>query len=198
GFPFRKYALMPPPQVAKRDVYGVFAGVIETDSVQRIVAQLTKLTHPGAMVDCIHFMLHSPGGQVPDGIALHNFFRNFTLKLILYNGGNVSSAAVIAFLGAKERRASVYAMFGIHRCSLELEHGYPATDLQHLVNTMLAEDERTEAIFRRAGLKLTDAQWADFANNKDLMFTAKDVVEMGFVQEIAEFSPPAGTVLFTV
>jgi citrate lyase beta subunit len=67
-----------------------------------------------------------------------------------------------------------------------------------LANMMLIQDEQTAAIFRRAGLKLTDAQWAAFTNNQDLAFSAKEALEVGFVQEIAEFTPPPGTTLFTL
>jgi ATP-dependent protease ClpP protease subunit len=185
-------------QPLKRVAYGVFTGEITEDAVQRITSKLIQFTHPQAAIESIHLLFHSTGGQVRDGVALHNFFQAFPLDLILYNGGEVGSAAVSAFLGARQRRASIHSAFAIHRSFMVISDGKPASDLQQLVNMMLIQDEQTVAIFRKAGVKLTDAQWADFTNNKDLPFSAKEAKETGFVQEIVEFSPPPGTTLFSL
>ncbi len=52
--------------------------------------------------------------------------------------------------------------------------------------------------FARPGLKLTNEQWADFGNDKDLILSASEALEGAIVQGIAEFNPPAGTVLFPI
>jgi ATP-dependent Clp protease, protease subunit len=183
---------------SKRSVYGVFTGSIDTEAVQRISQQLVKFTDPRTAIESVHLLLHSPGGQIPDGVTLHNFFKAFPLKLTLYNAGNVDSAAVLAFLGAKDRRASRHAMFTIHRCSMTIDHGNCAADLHQLVKMMRLEDDRTEAIYRASNLRLTDEHWADFTNNKNLSFSAETALSIGLVQEIAEFSPPLGTTLFSL
>jgi ATP-dependent protease ClpP protease subunit len=157
-----------------------------------------SFTHPSHGVDSIHILIHSPGGSIPDGISLYNFLRAFPLNLILYNGGNVNSSAVRAFLGAKKRRASPHATFAIHRASFTIEEGRYATDLLRLANGLMVEDERTKAIYREAGLQLTEAQWADLDNNKTLTFTAQAALTSGFIQEVAEFSPPPKTILFAL
>jgi hypothetical protein len=100
------------------------------------------------------------------------------MELVLYNGGEVGSAAVSAFLGARQRRASNHAAFAVHRSYMKVERA-SATYLQQLASMMLIQDEQTVAIFREAGLKLTDAQWTDFTNNRDLAFSAKDALEVG-------------------
>jgi ATP-dependent protease ClpP protease subunit len=179
-------------------VYGVFAGSIDTEAAQRIIRCLAKFTDPRTGVGCIHILMHSPGGQIPEGVTLHNFFKVFPLKLILYNSGNVDSAAVLAFLGAKERRASTYATFAIHRSHVTMEHPHTASNVQHVADMMLIEDERTEAIYRGSGLALTAAHWQEFKNNETVTFSAKEALVLGFVQEISEFSPPPGTTLFAL
>jgi ATP-dependent Clp protease protease subunit len=148
---------------------------------------------------CIHLLIHSLGGQipdgVPDGVILHNFFKAFPHKLILYNGGNVDSAAVLAFLGARERRASAYATFTIHRSIFTFDGPQNAAALQELADKALVEDRRTEAILR-AGITLTDAEWAAFTDYKDVRFSAEDALRVGLIQQIADFSPPPRTTLF--
>jgi ATP-dependent protease ClpP protease subunit len=180
-----------------KTVYGVFTGPIDAEIVRRITTQLIRFTNPHAGIRSIHLLFHSSGGEVRDGVILHNFFQAFPLELVLYNGGEVGSAAVSAFLGARQRRASSHAAFAIHRGCMAVERA-SASYLQELANMMLIQDEQTVAIFRKADLKLTEAQWADFTNNKDLAFSAKEALEVGFIQEIAEFSPPPGTPLFSL
>ncbi len=138
-------------QQTRRTVYGAFARLIDTDTANRIITTMSQFTNPRAMVESVHLLLHSPGGQIPDGVAIYNFFRAFPLPLTVYNCGTVSSAAVLAFLGARARRASAHATFGIHKCSMTFEKGAPASDLQRFVKLTMLEDARTEAIFRAAG-----------------------------------------------
>src|SRR5882757_1928054 len=145
--------------------YGVFTGQIDSEAVRRIIRNLNLFIAPGAPPGfCIHLLMHSLGGEVPNGVILHNFFKSFPLKLILYNGGNVDSAAVLAFLGARERRASTYATFTVHRSIVTLAGPLHAMDLQQLAENALVEDQRTEAIIRASGIKLTNTQWSDFMN----------------------------------
>ena len=174
--------------------YGIFTGPIDGAAVQRIIAALTSLTDPRVAPEYFHLFLHSPGGEIPEGIALHNFFKAFPLPLILYNCGSVDSAAALAFLGAKERRASAYATFTIHKCAMSVAYAQPASTLQEYVDAMLTQDERANAIYRQSGLKLTTAHWDQLTDNKNLTFSAKEAMDIGFVQEIAEFSPPPGAI----
>jgi ATP-dependent protease ClpP protease subunit len=178
----------------KPNFYGIFTGPIDTEAVQRITHGLTRLTDPRVAPESFHLFLHSPGGEVPEGIALHNFFKAFPLRLVLYNCGAVHSAAALAFLGAKERRASTYATFAIHKCAMSVAYPWPASQMQECVNALLVQDKRAEAIYRETSLALTETHWKELANNKTLMFSAKEAVEIGFAQEIAEFSPPKGAI----
>jgi ATP-dependent Clp protease, protease subunit len=179
---------------SKRTCYAIFTGPIDSAAVQRITNALTELTDPRVAPESIHLFLHSPGGDVPEGIALHNFFRAFPLRLVLYNCGAVDSAAALAFLGAKERRASTHATFAIHKCAMSIAYPWPASQMQECVNALLIQDKRAEAIYRETGLGLTETHWNELANNKTLIFSAKEAVEIGFAQEIAEFSPPGGAI----
>jgi ATP-dependent protease ClpP protease subunit len=116
--------------------------------------------------------------------------------LILYNCGNVDSAAALAFLGAKERRASTYATFTLHRCAMSIAYAQPAARMKEYVEAMLIQDGMAESIYRQVGLKLTAAHWDKLADNDNLTFSAKEAMEIGLVQQIEEFRPPSGSVLF--
>ena len=71
-----------------------------------------------------------------------------------------------------------------------LSGGYPYFFRMRLTIT------RTETILRNH-IALTDEQWQRL-NYENLTFNANDSVAIGFAQEVAEFTPPAGSKLFTV
>jgi ATP-dependent Clp protease protease subunit len=97
------------------DAYGVFCGQIDQAALQRIFQNLSLATNPALNIKSVHLLFQSSGGFVGDGVCLYNFFRSFPVDLTLYNVGSVLSIATIAYLGAKTRKASARAMFGIHR-----------------------------------------------------------------------------------
>jgi ATP-dependent Clp protease protease subunit len=43
-------------------------------------------------------LVQSTGGFVGDGIAIYNYLRNVPIEIIAYNGGMVSSIAVLVFI----------------------------------------------------------------------------------------------------
>jgi ATP-dependent Clp protease protease subunit len=132
-------------------------------------------------------MFQSHGGFIGDGIALYNFYRAFTTPLTLYNTGSVDSIAVIAFLGAKDRKVSKYATFMIHRSHRTMQAA-TAWQLEEAAASLRIDDARTEAILR-AHITLDDTQWKAL-NYNDLTFNAEQAVEIGMADEIAEFVPP--------
>src|SRR5215217_2667776 len=52
----------------------------------------------------VHMLFQSNGGTVCDGVCLYNFFRSLPISLTLYNTGSVAPVAVVAYLGAHERK----------------------------------------------------------------------------------------------
>lgn len=173
-------------------IYAVFAGVIDQAAVQRIFQGVAGAMGNG--VDHIHLLFQSFGGAVGDGVCLYNFFRALPIDLTLYNVGSVSSAATTAYLGAKKRKTSAYATFMVHKVQA-IPQSATTDRLQSLTQSVIADDERTEAILRQH-LKLTEEQWA-VHRNADLWLTAKEAVSCGLA-EIGDFSPPAQSRIFNV
>jgi ATP-dependent Clp protease protease subunit len=172
------------------EIYVVFCGAIDQNSTQQFFKGLVGATTQD--VKQIHILFQSTGGTVSDGIALYNFFRSLSVELTLYNAGQVSSAALTAYLGAKNRKVSEYASFMIHRTTspaIALE----GRKLRAMTESVFLDDERTEAILRKH-LVMPDEKWAALEHN--LWLTAKDAVKYGVADEIAEFAPPLGTRLF--
>lgn len=186
----------PVPQQAKplNEVYGLFAGNIDQAAVARIgnaaaIASSNNVTH-------VHLAIQTLGGSVSDGIALFNIFRQFPTPLTLYNIGSVSSAGVVAFLGAPNRLASPLSTFMIHR-TVSPPFGANTERLNSIARSVVLDDERIEAAFSAAGLKITEEQRA-IHRVADLWFSADESVAANISTAVGEFAPPKGTQLFFV
>lgn len=174
------------------EVYAVFCGSIDQGSVQKIFNGLT--TAIAQNVKEVHVLFQSLGGGVGDGISLYNFFAALTIDLTLYNVGQVSSAALIAYLGAKKRKTSAYASFMTHRTT------GPATAMEAgrmkaTAESIALDDQRTEAILRKH-ITMPDDKWARLDDG--LWFSAEEAVKFGVADGIAEFAPPPGSKIFNI
>lgn len=177
----------------KNEVYGFFAGVIDQQAVQRICNGIAVASSNN--VDHIHLLMQSTGGHPGDGICLYNLFRNLNTGLTVYNCGQISSIATLAYLGARNRKTSAHATFMIHRTYAN-PVGATSDRLQSVTQTLLLDDQRTEAILREA-LELTDDQWTSH-KYQELWLSAADAIKCKLATEIGEFAPPIGQKLFSL
>jgi ATP-dependent protease ClpP protease subunit len=127
---------------------------------------------------------------------LYNFLRSMSaLDVSLYNSGQVASAAVIAYLGAKRRVASKSSIFMLHR-----SHNSPqfatASKMEKMAANLTLDDKRTEDILK-AHVKMPDELWKQL-ENYDLYLTGEDAVKFGVATELGDFAPPAGTQIYKV
>lgn len=178
---------------APEEAHAVFCGGIEQATSQKVVTSLTA--GMAAKIKHVHVLFQSAGGYVGDGVFLYNLFRSMPIEVTLYNGGQLSSAAVVAFLGAKRRKTLKNATFMIHR-STQTTQFATSTKLQHLAKGLILDDERTEAILREH-IKMPDELWTEL-NFHDLYLSGAEAVKFGIADEIAEFSPPAGVQVFNL
>lgn len=106
-------ATPPTPPVIPEIVYAAFCGDIAQATAAKVVAGLTNAM--GAKSKHVHLLFQTAGGYVGDGVFLYNFFRAVPIELTLYNVGQISSAGIIAYLGAKHRKTTRNATFMLHR-----------------------------------------------------------------------------------
>jgi ATP-dependent protease ClpP protease subunit len=186
------FNVQPAPTVPP-DVYAFFVGPIDNGAVQRLMNNIGAAQGNGHVH--VHLLFHSPGGAPSDGIALYNFFRALTIDLTLYNVGSVASAAVTAYLGAKNRKTSKYGSFMIHKTFINPVQA-TAEKLKATSQSLQLDDTRTEGILK-GKTKLTAEQW-EVHRNGDLWLSADEALAAGIATQIAEFAPPAGYRIFTV
>ena len=176
-----------------KEVWGIFCGGINQDSAQKISNTMSVASNGG--VEHIHLLFQSTGGTINEGIYLHNLFESLPLKLTLYNAGQVSSIAAIAYLGAQGRKASAGAVFMLHKGTNSAQSATSAV-LGELSKALAIDDGRTEAILR-SHLTLPKSLWAKHKHH-DLYLSSPDAVRYGIAQEIADFSPPFGSKIFNI
>jgi len=80
------------------EVYGVFCGGINQDNANKLCSTMAVCMNN--KVEHVHLLFQSLGESVSDGIFLHSFFKSLPIQLTLYNAGQVSSSATVAYLGA--------------------------------------------------------------------------------------------------
>jgi ATP-dependent Clp protease protease subunit len=152
----------------KKSAYLVFSALIDQLAVQRFFAILAGATQEG--YNDVHLLLQTMGGNIPDGICLYNFFQSLeSVELSIYNGGNVSSAGVIAYLGGDNRFVSATGAFMIHRSSATFQ-GANSDVVQARVASLVIDDERVESIINDH-VTLTPEQLA-IHKYSDLWFSA--------------------------
>ena len=183
----------PPTPKLPSEVYAVFCDNINTESTKKIFNGFT--TAMSNKVEKVHLIFQSNGGFVGDGIALYNFFRALTLELTIYNVGQISSIAVVAYLGAKRRKTGAHTMFMMHRTKSPAQ---PATAIQlkGVAKSLAIDDERMVAILSEH-VTLLNGKWVDL-DDHDFYFSGEEAVKTGIAHEIGEFSPPPGTQIWSL
>ena len=176
-----------------KETFLLFAALIDQLAVQRIFAMTAVALQGGSQR--IHLLMQTTGGNVADGICLYNYFKAFPGNLTAYNVGSISSAGVLAYLGARTRKTATLATFMIHRSSATFQ-GANADVIQARIPSLIMDDQRSEAILKEH-VNLTEEQWTTHKAS-DLWLDAKQAVATGLATEIGDFAPPAGELVYNV
>jgi ATP-dependent Clp protease, protease subunit len=174
-------------------IYAIYCGDINQGNAQKAVNGLTNAIARKAKH--VHLLFQSAGGYVGDGVFLYNLLRSITVETTLYNGGQISSAGVVAYLGATNRKTTKSATFMIHRSTNSPQFA-TASKLSHIVQTLVLDDERTETIVR-SHVKFPDELWNSLALH-DIYLSGEEAVGFGMADELGEFAPPPGIQVYNL
>jgi ATP-dependent Clp protease, protease subunit len=183
----------PVPAPLPKQAYAIYCGDINQVNGAKVVNSLTGAI--AGKVEHVHLLFQSAGGYVGDGVFLYNLFRAITIELTLYNAGQISSAGVIAYLGAKRRKTTASGTFMLHRSTNSPQFA-TATKLTHVAKSLVLDDQRTETIVREH-VKFPSEVWDALAHH-DLYVSGNEAIKFGIAHEIGEFAPPAGTQVFNL
>jgi ATP-dependent protease ClpP protease subunit len=172
-------------------VYATFSDDMNQDSLNRVLCNFAKASQFG--VRTIHLLFQSPGGIVSDAVALYSYFIRLPFDLHIYNPSAVSSAAVVAFVGAKHRYASAHAGFLIHTARHNFPTATDATGHRAIADSLLFDDNRAQSIIT-SRTQIPASKWA--AN--DVIMPAQEALQLGLIGAIGDFQPPNGSKLFHI
>lgn len=186
--------LATPSPAQPQEVYATLAGMVDSAMVQRVFNGFSAAVNN--KVGTVHLLIQSTGGFIAEGVALYNYLRHLPLKIVAYNGGGVSSIAVIVFLAAHRRRASETASFLIHRSHVSPNQGTTVFQLENLAHGLTFDDERTESILNQhITLPEEKRKLYEYGN---LTISAKEAIQFGLIHEIADFKVPQGAQLYNL
>ena len=184
---------MPDPAREKTAYYG-FTGLIEPGSAARIASAFNTAVNNGC--DEVYLCMSSTGGLVADGIYLYNYIRGLPVQTIIHNIGTVASIATAVYVAAEKRCCSEHGAFMIHPTEMPYQANMRAELLQHLLNSTLADDERTENILsQRTSIPAATLAARRF---RDVHITPQKAVEFGLSHTLCEFALPDGNEIFQV
>lgn len=168
--------------------YFTLSGDVNSDMVRRVFDAAADMTED--KITTAHVLIQSNGGYVSDGICLYNFLHKLPIKLVTYNAGAVASIAVTLYLAGQERYASETARFMVHKSHATASPGARPDALKIIVDGLRADDLRTEQILKQH-VNFNDEHWMVHAYS-DLHLTAREALDVGLVNGVADFSPPKG------
>uniref|UniRef100_A0A7V4XUU4 ATP-dependent Clp protease proteolytic subunit n=1 Tax=Acidobacterium capsulatum TaxID=33075 RepID=A0A7V4XUU4_9BACT len=176
-----------PKKSVPEEIWAIYCGDINAANTSKLIGGLTIVGSAGTKR--VHILFQSWGGFVGDGVFLYNSLKKLSLEIVLYNAGQVSSAATLAYLGAHSRKTTANAVFMIHKSTYN-PNASGADKLKAVADNLTIDDIRMEEILR-AHLRLPDELWIQFRFH-DVYLAGADAVTYGMADEIGEFSPPVG------
>lgn len=175
--------------------YFGFTGAIESGSVTRISAALNHAVNNGFTE--VYLAFSSLGGYIADGVYLYNHIRALPIPVTIHATGNIASVAVSIYVGATKRYCSKNVLFMMHPTAVPgSAEGMSWPRLQNLMDSALAEENRTEGILRDR-CAIPDELLAT-RRFSEVHFSPEDAVKFGVAHEVKEFALPGGSQMMQV
>lgn len=173
------------------DFYVIFAGIIEQNFGNRLIAAINKAaTIPG--VSKIIMFFSSLGGNIQEGFTIASVIQNSKIPVAVHANNNIDSIANVIYLSAKERTAESYAKFYMHGATTP-QMAFDEKGLKEQMLAIKTENARiAQFIFENSALTFKKVQAMMQAGTT---ITAQQALQCGIVQEISHKEIPQNTLL---
>ena len=166
------------------------------DSAKRLLSAVNTSLNDG--VKDLTILISSGGGQLIPGFALYNQLLGIPTDLTIHNTGSVNSIALAIFLAGKKRYATESATFLFHGTQYGIAQAteLPRTQISEILLSLDAAEKRLRDIIADKTKLSADEVAGLLASGvtKDAAFA----LDKGFIDEIIEFSLPAGVPIYQV
>jgi len=129
------------PATQKDIVYINYFDGIDMDRVRLLMSVCTQVLAQ-FKPKTLYFLFACPGGQVAAGIALYNFLKAISPKIVMHNMSSVDSIGTVIFLAGDERYAAPNTTFLFHGVETQFRNG-ASLNLSKMdeIRSGLAEDQ---------------------------------------------------------
>lgn len=146
----------------------------------------------------LYFLFSSGGGTVDSGVALYNYLRGLSQKIIMHNVGSIDSIANAIFLAGDERYATPTSAFLLHGITWNFQQPTTLTysQMQEIISRFDSAEQLSAQIIEKH-TKLTAAEVRELfrrGQSKDPQFA----LEKEFIHEIREVNIPDGVPLHSI
>ncbi len=169
------------------DYYIIFAGIIERDFGNRLVAAINNAKTANATKIIILFS--SLGGNIQEGFTIASVIQNSTIPIAIHANNNIDSIANVIYLSSKERSAESYAKFYLHG-STTPQFAYDEKGLREQLLALKTENSRiAQFVSESSGLNFRKVQQM---MRTGTTITAQQALQYGIVQSIIHKEVPVG------
>ena len=170
--------------------YITFDSDIYDEGVHQLYKACTHIVDSGATE--LTIAMHSPGGSVSKGTALHNFLKSLPLELTTHNIGDIDSIANVVFLAGKYRYSNPNGRFMLHGVTRSFDGGarLGEADLLQQLEYVRADQERIAQTIARQ-TKLTVREIKRAFKNGDNILTPPEAEQKEIIHGIKDLVVPA-------
>ena len=172
--------------------YVILNAPITGQSRDLLLGDIEKLRLAGAKE--IHLGMNSPGGEIDAAQGIVDYMaRQHAQNAVVfkaYNIGTVASAATYVYLNAQTRYSSQRGAFLFHAAGM-VSNGPVSAERLRDQAAKLDRYEQTVLATLKARTRLTDAAATTYVR-RTVILTSDDAKRDGIVDEIGEFTTPAG------
>jgi len=184
--------IVPPvqQQAPPSAVYVSFSAEINSHTTEALLGVCADLANKRTPV--VYLMLSTPGGNVMNGLTIHNFLRSMPFKLVTHNIGNVDSIGNVVFLAGEERYSCRNATFMFHGVGFDImaPMRFEEKLLRERMDSVQADQKRiADVIVERTSIKPDEvAKMFLEAVTRDPHYAKAN----GIVHDIRDVKVPAG------
>ena len=163
------------------DIY-IFGDIVSWDWLESDVSSYT-LARTIQDLDVVH--INSYGGEVAEGLAIHNSLKNHPARIRTICDGFACSAAAVVFMAGDERVMNPASLLMIHN-AWTYATGNAKTLRKEADNLETISNASAETF--RSRVNISDESLAEMLDN-EAWITPKDAVSWGFATNVQEEDP---------
>lgn len=154
-------------------IYNInFSGTINKESSSWLLSELQKAD--AFNVEQVYIKMNSPGGWLEPSFEIYDFLKTYTPEVTICNTGEVSSSAIIIYLGCKNRCCFRNSIFLIHQLTqvFDKDSRFTLNELKSITNSLEAHVMNYAKILNEMTIPVNNKKLADYLLNGEITLDA--------------------------